>query len=83
MSIFETDQWGKFQNTGLLWWINRGLHLFGWVVVIEIDTGGNITSAYPTRTPYRGFDRTDEEAGFLKVTEYLEQHAKELKEEIL
>jgi hypothetical protein len=27
--LVETT-WREFADAGLFWWINRGLHLFGW-----------------------------------------------------
>lgn len=74
--------WDEFQATGLLWWINRTLHLFGWVVVVAKEEGSNkIVRVYPARTSWRGFDRKDEEQGFKKVSAYLVANAPELKEE--
>ncbi len=75
--------WDEFQKAGLLWWVNRGLHLFGWAIVLELDEDGDVAGCYPARVPYRGFVRADEEWGFRALSEYLEENAAELHDEAL
>jgi hypothetical protein len=75
--------WDEFLNLKLLWWVNRSLQMFGWVIMLETDDEtGKVTRAYPARTIYRGFCEKDEEEGFLKVTKYLAETADQLNEEI-
>ena len=76
----EGRSWQEFQETGLLWWVNRGPHLFGWAIVLETD-GATVVTAYPARVPYRGFDRADEEDGFRRVSRYMERESKVIREE--
>lgn len=73
--------WQEFKDIGLLWWINRALHLFGWVIVCELDENSVLVSAYPARTTWRGFERADEEKGFRALSQYLEENVKEINEE--
>lgn len=73
--------WKEFQEAGLLWWINRLLHTFGWAIVLEFDAVG-ITRCYPARVQARGFERSDEEAGFVRLTHWMEKHSEELRSEI-
>lgn len=80
--------WGEFRKTGLLWFVNSILHLFGWTIVIECsDTTGTpedsaeITRAFPARTRYRGFSETINTEGYKKVTRYLRENIDELSEE--
>lgn len=47
-------KWEQFQDAGLLWWVNRILHLFGWSIIFKQD-GGELIEVYPVRTSYRGF----------------------------
>ena len=70
MSI-EERSWEEFQETGMLWWVNRILHLFGWCIVVEMDEKGKVGKAYPARCNYRGFPRDAEESGFARLTEHL------------
>lgn len=35
--MLQESNWREFQRAGLLWWVNRGLHLFGWALVFVVD----------------------------------------------
>ena len=37
--MIEKRSWAEFQDAGLIWWVNRALHLFGWALVVETDKG--------------------------------------------
>lgn len=76
MTINEKT-WKEFRDTGLLWWINRQLHLFGWVLVAEA-TGETIHRVFPARTNGRGFMPELEDSGFKKLGTYLAENAKQL-----
>lgn len=79
----EKKTWDEFLKTQLLWWINRSLHLFGWVIVVEKDKEtGEVIQVYPARTYFRGFNREDEENGFVGLTSYLKENIAELETEI-
>jgi len=61
--MVRPQSWETFQATGLLWWINRILHTFGWAIVLEVATlanqeNGVVTKAYPelggSPEPYSG-----------------------------
>jgi hypothetical protein len=74
--------WATFRNTGLLWWVNRVLHLFGWAIVYEFDKG-KIKEVYPARCKFRGFNHAVEETNFIKLSKYLMKNAEKLYEETL
>lgn len=74
--MVEPRTWKEFQEIGLLWWINRSLHLFGWAIVIE-EVNGSI-NVYPARVQYRGFAPESEDRGFKRVTKYLSESSDEL-----
>jgi hypothetical protein len=74
--------WEEFRAAGLLWWVNRGLHLFGWVICVEVDPGGVIQHAYPARTKFRGFSEEDETRGFEDLTFHLAREAPALLDDI-
>ena len=38
--------WKEFRESGLLWFINTTLHVFGWALVAEFEEG-EITRVYP------------------------------------
>lgn len=81
--MFEKKTWEEFQKTGLLWWLNRQLHLFGWsIVVVADDSTGELLEIYPARSSWRGFDRDVEEEQFETLTKYLNSVAPELEKEV-
>ncbi len=64
--------WKEFREAGLLWWINRQLHLFGWALVVEVDEDtGEVTKCYPANVDFKGFSRESEENGFKKLEEHI------------
>lgn len=69
------ETWQAFRDCGLLWWVNRGLHLFGWAIVLEFGNGGEFIAAYPARTIFRGFDEQSETNGFRALTRHIADNA--------
>lgn len=75
----EEQSWEEFREAGLLWWVNRQLHLLGWALVVDVDQDtGAVKRAYPARTRFRGFDPASEDEGFKKVTAHLRANADRL-----
>ncbi len=79
--------WEEFRSAGLLWWVNRMLHLFGWAIVVEVPKdetgdGAPISKCYPARVRFRGFGDASEEEGFIKTTEHLRDEMDRLIEEV-
>jgi hypothetical protein len=85
--MITRKEWGEFQSSGLLWFVNRTLHLFGWAIVFEYDNRpGNedvLSAVYPARCKFRGFDDKTETAGFQNLTKYFGANSKELLKETL
>jgi hypothetical protein len=74
--------WKEFRETGLLLIVNQFLHIFGWAIAFEIDQDtGEVTSVYPVRTKFRGFDNDSVTEAYKKVTNHLSETINELKEE--
>jgi len=75
--------WNEFRDIGLLWFINRILHLFGWAICIDFEDVPNkiIKEVYPARCKFRGFDYEDENKGFINVSSYLKENIDELLKE--
>jgi hypothetical protein len=73
--------WEEFRKVGLLWWINRILHLFGWAIVFDMTPKGKVLNVYPARVTFRGFHEKDEDAGFRNLSGYLKDHADDLQKE--
>lgn len=72
--------WKEFRDSGLLWFINQTLHLFGWALVMEIE-GSEIKRVYPARVKFRGFSEEANTDGYIKVSEYLKSNIEELEKE--
>lgn len=73
--------WKEFQESKLLWWVNRLLHTFGWAIIFQVEQDGEISDVYPARVKFRGFDKKSEESGFIGLTQYLKDTVDELIEE--
>ncbi len=80
--MISRETWGQFQAAGLLWWVNRALHLFGWAIVVEVNDEGLVTEAYPARCKFRGFDEASEADGFRKLTAHLASNVSDLQKEV-
>lgn len=74
--------WEEFRDSGLLWFVNTILHMFGWAVVIDMQDGKAI-DAYPARVKYRGFDNECNSDGYKRVTKFFMDNAEELYQETL
>jgi len=74
--------WEEFQSIGLLWFVNRLLHLFGWAIVFSIDIESRkILQVFPARVRFRGFHDKDETEGFHNLTNYLHNNSSSLLED--
>jgi hypothetical protein len=82
--IFMIDRktWDEFRKTGLLWWINRSLHLFGWSIVVEVGEDGAVSVSYPAKTSWRGFDEIAEQEGFAELTNYIASDIRRLVKDV-
>jgi len=80
--MVHEDSWQEFREAGLLWWVNRSLHLFGWALAVEQDQNGRLVNAYPVRCKFRGFGEDSETRGFRRLTQYLVSHTSDLLEGI-
>jgi hypothetical protein len=81
MSSINRRTWKEFQEAGLLWWVNRFIHLLGWAIVFEVEEDGSVSEVYPARVKFRGFEVKDEAAGFIALTKRIASDMPELLEE--
>lgn len=77
----ERRGWEEFRSSGLLWWVNRILHTFGWAIVAQVETDGRVTDVYPARVKFRGFSTDCETEGFKAVAEHIAENAETLARE--
>lgn len=81
MSNMSTRKtWEEFRDSGLLWFINTILHMFGWAITVVVDDN-KIIDAYPARVKFRGFDEESNSAGYRKVTKFLRENINTLEDE--
>lgn len=69
--------WEEFRETGLLFFINQILHVFGWAITVDI-VDDEIKDVYPARVKFRGFDNKTVDRGYTKVTRFLKDNIDEL-----
>jgi len=85
--MVEKRTWQEFRESGLLWWVNRILHTFGWAIVVDFDKYdketdcGEVKEVYPARVKFRGFDESSETEGFKKVSKYLKNNIEVIEKE--
>lgn len=74
--------WQEFRQSGLFWFVNTTLHMFGWALVMNIDKETQeITEVYPARVKFRGFNEESNTEGYIKVSQYMKEHSEELLQE--
>ena len=78
--MIEKKSWEEFRTTGLLWFINTILHLFGYAICCEVEKG-KVIDVYPARVNFRGFSETHNTKGYQEVSEYLKNNIKTLTKE--
>ena len=72
--------WSEFRDSGLLWFINTILHIFGWAIVLDMKDD-EVKAAYPARVRYRGFDSDTNDKGYKRVNRFMMNNAKTLYDE--
>lgn len=70
-SPVQRRSWNEFRDSGLLWFTNRILHVFGWSIICKIEDNNEITEIYPARVQYRGFPESVEENGFRALSQHI------------
>jgi hypothetical protein len=73
--MVDKKTWEEFKECGMLWWINMILHTLGWAIVFNYEEDGTISSVYPARVKFRGFDSNVNDKGYIKVSEYMAENA--------
>ena len=78
--MVNKKSWREFRDSGLLWFVNTILHMFGWAIVINFknydkeDDDGEIVDIYPARVDFRGFGEESVEKGYKKVHSYMKNN---------
>ena len=79
----EIKAWEKFQSSGLLWFTNQFLHVFGYAITFSYNEDKTLKSVYPARVKYRGFGRESTERGHEKISAYMKNNAETLYNETM
>lgn len=74
-TMLRKSNWEAFRKAGMLWFVNRMLHIFGWALVFEFTDGGKLKDVYPSRTKFRGFCSKEEDKGFKNVSKFMVKNA--------
>ena len=77
-NLAQPKSWDEFRDTGLLWFINTILNVFGWGIYIGVDDDGNIVEVFPARCKFRGFESEINDEGYFMVTDYLKNNIDEI-----
>lgn len=72
------NTWIEFKNSGMLFFANLILQVFGWSIVIILSEEGEFLDAYPARSKYRGFNDESMKRGYTRISEYMRDHYDEL-----
>jgi len=71
MAVIEHRSWDEFRNAGLIWWVNRILHVFGWAICVELDDDGKVIDVKPAHCKWRGFESDIELEEYEKLTRHM------------
>lgn len=80
-TMVTKKSWKEFQQTGLLFFSNQFLQIFGWSIVFEYDNEQNLIDIYPARNKFRGFGTQSQTEAHKKLSKYVLENAEELNKE--
>jgi hypothetical protein len=73
--------WEFMEESGILWYINTMIAVYGVYIAIKRDKNGKRPIAIPCRTSFRGFEDRINDEQIVKLSRYLATCASELLEE--
>ena len=71
--MIEKKSWEEFRKTGLPWYVNQILHIFGWSLVFEFNKDS--FECYPARVKYRGFDEKTITDNSIRLSKYMKDNS--------
>ena len=66
--------WEEFLSSGLLWFINMILNVFGYAIGLDM-VNGKVIRAYPARVKYRVFEGKHNDIGYRNLSKYMAENA--------
>jgi hypothetical protein len=82
MKMTKKLKWEEFRNSGLLWFINNILHLFGRAICFDYNKNKKLKEVYFARCKFRGFDEKTVTKGFINLTNFIEKNIKIIKKDL-
>ena len=79
----EIKAWEKFQSSGLLWFTNQFLHVFGYAITFSYNEDKTLKSVYPARVKFRGFNGDSVDRGHKRLSTYIKNNAEALYKEVM
>jgi hypothetical protein len=79
--MIKRKSWQEFRDSGLFWFINSTLHLFGWTICFEFEKDV-IIDVFPARTKFRGFSEEQNTSGYRMITKYLKENIEDISKEV-
>lgn len=80
--VLVKKTWKEFRESKLLWFINQSLHLFGWAIILELDSNGDPINGYPARVRFRGFTEEANNQNYKVLTQYLKDNIDDIHDDI-
>lgn len=74
----ERKSWEEFESTGLMWWVNKTLKLFGYAIVLDINSDDSVRDAYPAKVSFIQSVSGIDDAGLKKLSRYTAAEADRL-----
>lgn len=65
--------WKAFRNTGLLYFVNEFLHIFGYAINIE-KVDNKIVDVYPEKVNYTGLSEKSNEEAYIKASQFMKDN---------
>lgn len=72
--MIDRKTWEEYRNSGMLWFANVILNMFGWAIVFDTEH----KDAYPARVRFRGYSEEINSNGYRKVSKYIADNANDL-----
>jgi len=71
MNEQTSKNWATFRDSGMLWYSNMNLHVFGWAIFLNVDNEGKVTDVFPKRVTFRGFKESVNDKGYKNITNFM------------
>lgn len=72
--MINRKTWKEYRSSGMLWFMNMILNVFGWAIVFDTET----EDAYPARVRFRGCSEEINDNGYRNVSKYIANNANDL-----